>query len=95
MQWSQNTNAGSRLVIFIFFEQFILLSIQKQKKKKVRQNSRSEACESNVWACEHVEKVLRHVIHAQGVCLGRSAIDECFRLTATKNHCPAQWHIPI
>ena len=52
-------------MIFIFFEQFILFSIQKQKKKE-RQKSKSEACELNVWACEHVEKVLRHVTHAQG-----------------------------
>ena len=38
------------------------------------QKSRSGACESNVWACEHVEKVLRHVTHAQGVCLGMSVL---------------------
>ena len=29
-------------------------------------------CESNVWACERVKEVLRHVTHAQGMCLGRS-----------------------
>ena len=33
----------------------------------------TEACESNVRACERVKKVLRRVTHAQGVCLGRFA----------------------
>ena len=32
----------------------------------------SEACESNVRACERVKKMLRRLTHAQGVCLGRS-----------------------
>ena len=48
--------------IHIFFEQFILLSVQKRTNRN----------ESNVWACERVKKVLRRVTHAQGVCLGRS-----------------------
>ena len=55
------------MTIFILFEQFILLNVQKQKKKE-RRKSRSEVSESNVRACE---KVLRRVTHAQGVCLGR------------------------
>ena len=62
-------------MIFIFFEQLILLSVQKRMKKESftkKQAQLPEACESNVRACEHVKKVLRRVTHAQGMCLGRS-----------------------
>ena len=51
-----------------------LIKHSETKGKRARQKSRSEACESNVWACERVKKVLRRVTHAQGVCLGRSVI---------------------
>ena len=54
--WMENTNPGLKLVIFILFEQFILSSIQKQKKKQLDKKSRSEACESKVGTCEHVKK---------------------------------------
>ena len=72
--WSQNTNSRLRLAIFIFFLTIYFIKHSETKeKKRVRQKSRSEACESNVWACERVEKVPRRVTHARGVCLGRSA----------------------
>ena len=70
-----------RLAVFIFFEQFILLSVQKRTKKDSLTKKKAwlpEACESNSRACERVKKVLRRVTHAQGVCFGRSASD-CFR----------------
>ena len=44
-----------------------LIKHSETKEKRARQKSRSEAC-------ERVEKVLRRVTHAQGVCLGRSVI---------------------
>ena len=55
--------------IHIFLTIYFIKHSERKEKKRVRQKSRSEACESNVWACEHVEKVLRRVTHAQGVCL--------------------------
>ena len=40
---------------FIFFEQFTLLSVQKQKKKReLDRKARPEACESDVCVNERV-----------------------------------------
>ena len=56
--------------IHIFWTVYFIKRLETKEKRELDKKAcRSEACESNVWVCERVEKVLRRVTHAQGNCV--------------------------